>query len=378
MMAYNKFNPETDIDPMYRYGRNVVNIPGAGEIVYGSGYDNYVAQGGTPANYGVTGLANTEADNAFGIAPTRINDKGDLVNSQTGQVIRGGIATPAPAVAQPSNILQQLRSAVTGTQNPAATPAYQIYNDLATSMGDQAARQIMEILNSRGILRSTITRDEVATAVANARLGVMPNILSAATQQQQNSMDNMFRLYGIEYQQQQAQLAQEERNKQYALDRWRAAGVADNQTAISLGVSPGTLYSDALQKQLDREAQAKRDELDRQTEMRLASMTNARMTQLSPKEIAVNNIWSKFNNGQTLTDDEKQLIGLKSTATIDYVALALKYLASDPGYQAASNEERERMITEMVAILQRAYGAAEGVTGNAGTLTDEQILQGLR
>jgi hypothetical protein len=266
-----------------------------------------------------------------------INDAGQLTSGDT--VLSTVVPRRAPTAAGP-DILSQIRSRLTQPTDVTASPFYTAGMNAADAAARQAAQGAAEFLNSKGVFNSSMTRDATSQAFADARMKALPGILQQVYGFDQQQTQNLFGLlnayndqeqtaYQRQYQQQQSQLQQRESQRKYLMDLWRANGIASNEIAIGLGVNPGQMYSEAQQKALDREAQARRDELDRKQRLQIAQMENARITappQRTPLQSFEDTIVAKIQGNVPLeqwTDYEKQyainhnLIGQKPNATQD-------------------------------------------------------------
>jgi hypothetical protein len=303
-----------------------------------------------------------------------INDLGQLTSGNAAL----GTVVPRQNVATGTDVLSQIRARASQPIDITKSPFYKASMDAADATARRAAQGASEFLNSKGVFNSSMTRDAASQAFADARMQVLPSILQQAYGVDQQETQSLFDLLGaynqqdqMAYQQQQLALQQQERQRQYMLDRWRASGIADNQTAIALGVAPGTMYSEAQQKALDREAQLKREEADRKLRLQIAQMENARIVnnqnQRTPLQSFEDGIIAKIQGNVPMeqwTEYEKQyainhnLIGQKPNASQD-----------TRNERAAAYEAIDAAIAQGVSI--------ETITQNVNAQRGELIRKGV-
>ena len=144
---------------------------------------------------------------------------------------------------------------------------------------DQAQRSVMEQMNSRGVLNSTLTADRSAQATAqlvpqyeqmaysryqeqNQQLANLANTLQNMDNNQfaryQQEWENNLNERQFAYKQQQDKLSQDNQKIAAAWNRVSQLGYADNESAAILGVQPGTPSAQAREA-----AQAKADQIER-------------------------------------------------------------------------------------------------------------------
>lgn len=193
---------------------------------------------------------------------------------------------------QINDILGQLRQNVSQpfNYNPATDPAYQ-------SASNAITQSVMEQMNARGILNSTVTRDDVAAAVAK----IIPELQSQAYQRHQGNIANTSGLLsaysglekqgyerglesyktdisnvsdllsaysGLEQQEytrgrqaqldqwsrDDAKLKQEQDKLKAAMDRVKGLGYVDNVASVVLGIPVGTPSYEAQKDVQDRQS----------------------------------------------------------------------------------------------------------------------------
>ncbi len=159
--------------------------------------------------------------------------------------------TPTTTSPQTSadSVLQQMSTLVQqmNNYNPQSDPEYQ-------TMVNAATQSVMESMNSRGILNSTVTSDQVTQALAPV-ISDLTNAAYSRFQTQLSGLNDLYSSYAGQAQQQTAnQLAQQQLDltKQQddvtnALDTIKSLGYVDNQSSIILGIPVNTSTSDALQ-----------------------------------------------------------------------------------------------------------------------------------
>ncbi|MCL6479070.1 MAG: hypothetical protein K6T65_11760 [Peptococcaceae bacterium] len=163
-----------------------------------------------------------------------------------------GVGEPTPREtyqSEVSDILKQLKSRISEpfTYDPSKDPVYQ-------AILPQIQGKVMEQLNTRNILKSTITRDDLARATAE----IIPQLASQAYQRQQQQFSNLgtilSTLMGLESQQyererqaeldriaaEQRRINQEQQKLTNAWDRVKSLGYVDNAASVVLGVPVGT------------------------------------------------------------------------------------------------------------------------------------------
>jgi len=237
---------------------------------------------------------------------------------------------------QMSDILSRLRQRATQpfTYKPEEDPAYQAALEEAKRQAELASQRAMEELNVRGILPSTITRDQIANIqqryMGQVQSQILPQLIQQAYTRRQSELSNLLNLLGAyqgleqtEYERarqaeldalarEQAQLEQQQREFDNALSLAQQLGYVSNEAASILGVEPGTQTADA------REAIARR-----QLQLQIARENNAaalqrlreqyklkqQLMEQDPEYQVKQQLWNKINNYglDFLTDDEKVL-----------------------------------------------------------------------
>lgn len=248
---------------------------------------------------------------------------------------------PAPLAQQPAaqpqtqvqDVLALIKQKIEQPIDITQDPSFKAYMDLAQQNIQKASRTIMERLNSRGILNSTITRDQLATAEQEIMASIMPMIFQAAQTTRQNELKNFFDLLGayqsesksqysrqrdsqqaaiderkiqieeeklrlqeekqaVEFaeKQMQAELDAEEKRVKAALDRVKALGYVDNQSAVVLGLPVGSKTLEA-QKAYD----SKQAELARISISARAAATSAANAAISGDRLRMEQSKAEFS-----------------------------------------------------------------------------------
>jgi len=265
---------------------------------------------------------------------------------------------------QIEDILSRLRQQAMQPKpyTPETDPAYQ-------AAKQQVARDVMEILNQRGILNSTITRDQLAQNIAaiipelqkqyysrqQDRFSNLGNVLSALTglerqqfarqqdrfsnlgsvlgalsgleQQQYGQFQNLYerqrafeqQQYERQLEEEQRRIEEEEREIKRAWDRVKNLGYVDNLASIVLGIPVGTPSFQAQKAVEDRLFKLDLARMNNQAALdRVRASNEAAMQRLlqqqafereQPDYQVKQNLWNKINNYglDFLTDDEKVL-----------------------------------------------------------------------
>lgn len=243
------------------------------------------------------------------------------------------VVTPQTPYGQTAaDILKQAQGLIGQPVDYTQLPQYQATMKAAETQGKRAAQMAAEYLNARGILNSTITRDQVAAAYQDAMFQVLPKLFEQAYGVRQDEIRNLLSVFsgytGLQEQQAAAeqrqvdaqtaaataQLKAQETEIQRAWDRTSTRGYVDNKDSIILGVAPGTPSEKARTAKEEREA-----ELQRTRETQAAQTERARIQAAAtntPEKQYRNQAYQKLLNGEPLTADEKMLLGLNKTTAV--------------------------------------------------------------
>ena len=169
---------------------------------------------------------------------------------------------PVPYQQEVGQLLQQIQGLIGQPVRPEDYPGYQGMQEASQQQAAKASQQAMEILNQRGILNSTVTRDQVNEIEQQAMIQLMPRLFELAYGMRQDQIGQLMNLlntysglgqqeYAREvesqrwfYEQQVAQQAAaieaEEQKVKAAWDRVKNLGYVDNSASVALGIPVGT------------------------------------------------------------------------------------------------------------------------------------------
>jgi len=284
------------------------------------------------------------------------------------------------------NVLRQLRERTFSPPRyrPEEDPAYQ-------AALDETIKQVMVQMNARGILPSSITRDQIAKAA----MSLLPQYQQQFYSQQQAQFGNLANLLGaysgIEQQQYERQVAAEEKRLanekakieaeekeiNRAWDRVKNLGYVDNLASITLGVPVGTLSADAQKAYDERQSRlelAKTNNaaaLQRVRESSAAAM--ARTIYRTPFEQAKDEAAERYRRG-VATQQDLDLLGIRATDDEQLRRTAASMAQRDDRWVNASIDQKRQIVNEYVALLRNEVAAAS--TGQpAASIPADEISQ---
>ncbi len=169
-----------------------------------------------------------------------------------------------------NDILTQLRSKASPSQDITSSPYYQSSLKAAQQGADTASRAALETMNQRGILNSTIAGDRVAQIQQQNMTQTIPALIEKAYKMQEGEFGNLLNMLnaysGLEQQEytrnrqaEQDRIAAEDRKitqeQKKIADAWtrvKNIGYVDNLASIALGIPVGTPSYEAQKAVQDR------------------------------------------------------------------------------------------------------------------------------
>lgn len=291
------------------------------------------------------------------------------------------------------NILQELRERTVSPPRyrPEEDPAFQ-------AAADEVSRRVMEQMNRRNILSSTITRDDVARAMAS----VLPQYQQQFYSQQQAQFGNLANILGaysdIEQQEyarqvaaeekrlanEKAKIEAEEKEINRAWDRVENLGYVDNLASITLGVPVGTLSADAQKAYEERQARLELARENNAAALQRTRESNAAAMQRSlvrtPLEQAKDEAANRYRQG-TASPEDLSLLGIRTSDDEQLRKAAIGLAQNDYNWNTASMEEKEQMINAYLSLLRNeALADVQSATTSEqpGVYSEEELLDLLR
>ena len=169
---------------------------------------------------------------------------------------------PVPYQQEVDQLLRQIQELTGQPVRPEDYPGYQGMQEASQQQAAKASQQAMEILNQRGILNSTVTRDQVNEIEQQAMIQLMPRLFELAYGMRQDQISQLMNLlntysglgqqeytrevesqrwfYEQQVAQQAAAIEAEEQKVKAAWDRVKNLGYVDNTASVALGIPVGT------------------------------------------------------------------------------------------------------------------------------------------
>ncbi|MDD5501358.1 MAG: peptidoglycan-binding domain-containing protein [Candidatus Omnitrophica bacterium] len=281
-------------------------------------------------------------------------------------------AGESPYAQDAAALLEQLRQRIAQPVDYTQTPQYQAAMQAAQQQAKRAAQMAAEYLNARGILASTITRDEVAKVYQDAMLNVLPDLIAQAYNIRQDEIRNLFNVFqgylGLSEEQTsrqrqaweqqmdlwEQQIAQQEREIERAWARTKTRGYVDNTDAAILGVPPGTMSYEARVAYDNLQAELTRIRAQGEETRRTQQLAYER--EMTPEKEYRQRAYAKLLRGEPLTSDERQVLGLTSGGT---------------------NREATQAVLEGIVDSLRQGASVDTVVANVLTYVPLLVQQGV-
>lgn len=276
-----------------------------------------------------------------------------------------------PPAQQRNDLLQQLTERINKpfTYDPSQDPAYQ-----AAAQG--VRQNVMETMNERGILNSTITRDDMTKLMAQA----VPAFAQQAYGREQDVIRNLMNIQGIygdieqqnyarKLQADANRIAEEQRAIDNAWARVQTLGYVDNEASKVLGIPVGTPTFQAREAVEQRRQQLKLAQQD--NDLAWANLRLRQQELLQNQQLEnVRNLFTVWEaTGKAPAGLEMygiapgtSLYEKKQQGVDPAMELALKLASQDPTFAYMDPAEKQSLIDFYYSQL----------SGSA--LTDEDIL----
>lgn len=275
-------------------------------------------------------------------------------------------------------MLRQIQELTGQPVRPEDYPGYQGMQEASQQQAAKASQQAMETLNQRGILNSTVTRDQVSEIEQQAMIQLMPRLFELAYGMRQDQIGQLMNLlntysglgqqeyerevesqrwfYEQQVAQQAAAIEAEEQKVRAAWDRVKNLGYVDNSASVALGIPVGTPTYEA-----------QKDVENRLHQLELAKQDNA--AQLQRTQYTQGQIGARAGAEKTPPDKTSP------TATNNAIAQIYTYKTKEAAL-AGLEKYSVNMAAEGVdiAAVYKAIQARWPEAKDTGRLTAEELL----
>ena len=288
------------------------------------------------------------------------------------------IPEKAPYRQEVDQLLRQIQELTGQPVRPEDYPGYQGMQEASQQQAAKASQQAMETLNQRGILNSTVTRDQVSEIEQQAMIQLMPRLFELAYGMRQDQIGQLMNLlntysglgqqeyerevesqrwfYEQQVAQQAAAIEAEEQKVRAAWDRVKNLGYVDNSASVALGIPVGTPTYEA-----------QKDVENRLHQLELAKQDNA--AQLQRTQYTQGQIGARAGAEKTPPDKTSP------TATNNAIAQIYTYKTKEAAL-AGLEKYSVNMAAEGVdiAAVYKAIQARWPEAKDTGRLTAEELL----